>query len=206
MNAEAWLTLAVIWMAAVATPGPNVAFTVATGLATPRPAAYLAAVGIGLGGIVYAVLALSGLGALLYASPTAFAAVRWLGVAYLAWLGMRALRPPARPDAIRPERPPAPGGRLVAQGFGVMMANPKAVLAVGAILPPFMDPARPALPQVAIMAATICAGSILVHAAYIVAAGQLAAWRPFTARPRLMRSLAGLVYLTAAAALAAVGI
>ena len=205
MSPEAWLSLAVIWMAAVATPGPNVAFTVATGLATPRPAAFLAAVGIGLGGIVYAVLALTGLGALLYASPTAFAAVRWLGVAYLAWLGVRALRPPREPDAIGPARTPTPGGRLVAQGFGVMMANPKAVLAVAAILPPFLDPARPALPQVAIIAATICAGSILVHCGYIAAAARLAAWRPLTQRPRLMRSLAGTVYLVAAAALAATG-
>jgi homoserine/homoserine lactone efflux protein len=127
-------------------------------------------------------------------------------VAYLVWLGLGALRPTADPGAIRPARTPTPGGRLVVQGFAVMMANPKAVLAVGAILPPFLDPDRPALLQVTIMAATICAGSILVHCGYIAAAGRLAAWRPFTARPRLMRTLAGLVYLAAAAALAAVGV
>lgn len=206
MSVEAWLTLLAVWMLAVATPGPNVAFTVATGLSTPRPAAFLAALGIGLGGVVYAIAALSGLGTLLYTSPTAFRIVKWLGVAYLGWLGLRALLPPRSPESIQPAERPEHGIRLVAQGFVIMMSNPKAVLAVGAILPPFVDPTRAAIPQFAVMAITICAGSIAVHSLYILAAGQLAAARMFTGHPRLMRRAAGTIYLGAAAALAWVGI
>jgi homoserine/homoserine lactone efflux protein len=202
MSLEAWAALAGIWVLAVATPGPNVAFTVATGLSTPRPTAFLAALGIGLGSVVYALLALSGLGVLLYASPMAFAVVRWIGVAYLAWLGLRALRPPTAPAA----EAPAPARRwLVARGFAITMANPKSVLAVAAILPPFLDASRPVAPQMAVMAATLGAGSLLVHMLYIWLAARVAGSRFVQTRPRLVRGLVGAIYLGAAAALALFG-
>lgn len=208
MSVGEWATLAAIWMLAVATPGPNVAFTVATGLAIPRPAAFLATLGIGLGGIVYAAAALSGLGALLYASPVAFSAVKWLGVAYLAYLGLRSFWPSriVEKDAVLNRT--KTGRRLIGQGFAIMISNPKAVLAVGAIVPPFIDPSAALIPQFLVIAATISLGSIAVHSFYITLAGSLAAmpWMTgpgMTEQSRRWRHLAGIVYLGAACALGA---
>lgn len=103
MTLEAWTSFAALWLLAAAAPGPNVAFTVATGLRTPLPRALLAPVGIGLGGLAFAAAVSAGLGTLLMASADAFRVVKWLGVAYLAWLGLRSWH---RARAAAPDAPP----------------------------------------------------------------------------------------------------
>ena len=88
-------------------------------------------------------LVMVGLGAVLAASEVAFTVIEWVGVAYLAWLGIRFWRSDELPLAAGGDTSPASWVRLALQEFWVCMTNPKAVLLFTAFLPPFVDPSGP---------------------------------------------------------------
>ena len=95
-------------------------------------------------------LAAFGLTAVIAASADALWVVKWLGVAYLIWIGLRLML--SRPGVNGPDT--APGGRLFRQGFVTSSANPYAVVFFGALFPQFIDPAMPVLPQLLILGVT----------------------------------------------------
>ncbi|MDT4818802.1 Homoserine/homoserine lactone efflux protein [compost metagenome] len=108
-------------------------------------------------------LAMFGLGALLQTSSSVLEVLKWVGGAYLLWLGVQLWRAPAlhlTPLA----GAGAPGAAsLFRQGFLSAVANPKVLLFYGAFLPQFLDPQRSLLPQFAVMAATFAAVEFLVE-------------------------------------------
>lgn len=95
-------------------------------------------------------LAAFGLTAVIATSANALLVVKWLGVAYLAWIGLRLML--SRPDATGPAA--AQGGKLFRQGFVTSSANPYAVVFFGALFPQFINLAAPVLPQLLILGAT----------------------------------------------------
>ncbi len=101
-------------------------------------------------------------------SAGVFAAVKWAGVAYLVWIGVRTLVAARR--ARHPRTPPPPG-MLFRNGFVTSAANPYAVVFFAALFPQFIDPALPVTPQVAILGATY----LLVDGLLLVLLGALAA-------------------------------
>lgn len=204
MTAETLATFALLWLLAAAAPGPNVAFTVGVGLATPLPQALCAGVGIALAGLVYAGLVSAGLGTLLTASAGAFAAVKWLGVAYLLWLAWTQWRAAGRSVPGTEAVAARSGGRILLRAAAVMLANPKAMLAYAAIFPAFVAPGTPALPQFAVLSLTSALCSLAVHSGYIVLAGRLGGWTALRRRPRTVGRLSASLYFLAAAALALV--
>lgn len=138
----------------LAIPGPgNLALVTATGKGGVR-GGLAATLGVIAGDQVLMWLAVAGVAALLLAYPAAFAAVQWLGAAYLAWLGVRMLR--ARPGA-------APvlhlrAGHYFRQSLMITLLNPKAIVFYMAFFPLFVDPARhQGLVTFGVMAATIAA-------------------------------------------------
>ncbi|MCX7662228.1 Leucine efflux protein [Tepidimonas fonticaldi] len=138
----------------LAIPGPgNLALVTATGKGGVR-GGLAATLGVIAGDQVLMWLAVAGVAALLLAYPAAFAAVQWLGAAYLAWLGVRMLR--ARPGA-------APvlhlrAGQYFRQSLMITLLNPKAIVFYMAFFPLFVDPARhQGLVTFGVMAATIAA-------------------------------------------------
>lgn len=135
-------------------PGPgNLALISSTGKGG-IPGGLAATLGLILGDQVLMWAAVAGVAALLAATPTAFAAVQWLGAGYLAWLGFRMLT--AKPGAgpilnIRPRQ-------YLQQAFFITLLNPKAIVFYMAFFPLFVDPTQhPGLPTFAAMAATIAA-------------------------------------------------
>lgn len=90
-----------------------------------------------------------GLTALIAASADALWVVKWAGVAYLAWIGVRLLLTKPTQNA-----PKAASGALFRQGFLTSSANPYAVVFFGALFPQFIDPTAPILPQLLILGAT----------------------------------------------------
>ena len=139
------------------TPGADMALVVRSAAAQGARAGAAAALGVSAGCCVHIAAAALGLSALLAGSPTAFSLLRWLGAAYLVWLGLGLLRQPAASpeaaaataataatdttDAIaRPTRPAAASWwRLFAQGFLTNALNPKVALFFLAFVPPFID-------------------------------------------------------------------
>ena len=105
-------------------------------------------------------LAAFGLTAVIAASAGALSVVKWLGVAYLVWIGLQLIF--ARPREDAPEA--ASGGRLFRQGFVTSSANPYAVVFFGALFPQFIDASLPVWPQLLVLGITylVVDGVILV--------------------------------------------
>lgn len=180
------------------TPGPANVFSVANGVQRGPGGALLGVVGMNAATLVWFGAAALGLGALVVAFPHAFRLIAAAGAAYVAWLGLKALRGAFRtvadPDvvAIRPDR------SALVDGFLVQIANPKAILFFTAVLPPFMDVERPAAPQLALFAAATIGMDVLSMSAYGLGGAALARRM---AEPRFRRGFAvftGLLLLLAA--------
>lgn len=153
------------------TPGADMMFCLGQGLKSGRRAAMAANFGIALGGMVHTLLAALGLGALVAAHPAAFEAIRWLGVGYLLWLAVGALR--ASPFAAEVRVASTSTARAFWQGLLVNLLNPKVILFILAFLPQFVDPARPILPQFLTLGLVFSFGGLLVNGAVGLFAGTI---------------------------------
>ncbi len=130
-----------------------------------------------------------GLGALIAASSLAFAAVKWLGVAYLLWLGIRQWRAPAQPLAATGEgagEAVVTRRALLLRGWMVNAVNPKGTVFLLAVVPQFLDPARPLAMQYVVIAATLALTDLVVMSGYMVLAARLLR---LLRTPRQMRAL-----------------
>lgn len=105
-----------------------------------------------------------GLAAVIATSAGAFLWIKWIGVAYLVWIGVQLMRSPGVSGSDAGARPALASHKLFRQGFITSMANPFAVVFFGALFPQFIDPSAPVLPQLLILGATylIVDGAILV--------------------------------------------
>src|SRR5258708_7720161 len=125
-------------------PGPSVLYILTRNAAQGRRAGLASVAGIDLASLTHAVAATLGLSALLLTSALAFSVVKYLGAAYLIYLGVRTLL--ARAESPQNHVPaPSSFSRLCAQGFLVQLLNPKTALFFYAFLPQFVDPARGAV-------------------------------------------------------------
>jgi threonine/homoserine/homoserine lactone efflux protein len=130
------------------TPGPDMLFVAGSSAVHGRRAGVLAALGVGAGCLLHVALAAVGLSALLAASATAFAVVKWVGAAYLVWVGVSMLRARARTDAPAADRPAGAAlaqsaSRVFWQGAWTNALNPKVALFFLAFLPQFIVPGAP---------------------------------------------------------------
>lgn len=125
-----FLTIAIAHALAVASPGPDFALVLRQSLAHGRRVAVWASIGIGSGISFHVAYCLLGLGLFLKNSPTALNVVKYLGAAYLVWVGIQALRAqPREGDLDLSEGDAAPtNGAAWLQGFIVNLLNPKAAL------------------------------------------------------------------------------
>ena len=119
------------------TPGADTLYIVARGTAQGMRAGAVAALGIGAGCIVHTLAAALGLSAIIATSATAFALVKWIGAAYLVYLGLSLLASRSGTGASAP-LPPASLRRVFAQGFLTNVLNPKVALFFLAFLPQFI--------------------------------------------------------------------
>jgi threonine/homoserine/homoserine lactone efflux protein len=141
------LTLALFLLAALGLliiPGPAVLYIITRSVEQGRRAGFASVLGVELAGLIHTVAAALGLSALLLASALAFSIVKYLGAAYLIYLGLRTLLSREKAVATHAELPKS-APRLFAQGFLVNLLNPKTALFFYAFLPQFVDPARGAV-------------------------------------------------------------
>lgn len=153
------------------TPGADMMFCLGQGLKSGWRSAMAANFGIAVGGMVHTLLAALGLGALVAAHPAAFEIIRWLGVGYLLWLAVGALR--ASPFGTEAHVTPTSATRAFWQGLMVNLLNPKVILFILAFLPQFVDPARPILPQFLTLGMVFSLGGLVVNGAVGVFAGSI---------------------------------
>ena len=134
-------------------PGPNVALIVSASLGGGRRAGLATVAGTSSAMAVQLGLTVAGMSALLTVSAAWFSALRWIGVVYLLYLGLRAWRT-APTDQSRTQAEGSPMLRHFLRGFPVALTNPKTLLFFGAFLPQFVSPGLPLRPQLVLLAAT----------------------------------------------------
>ena len=122
------------------TPGPDMLYVTARSLGQGRAAGLVSALGVFVGCIAHILAAALGLTALLRSVPWAFSAIRWIGAAYLLWLGLRTLT--TKSTASVQNLPTASLTRVFLQGLATNVLNPKVALFFLAFVPQFIDPAR----------------------------------------------------------------
>ncbi|MDQ3412569.1 MAG: LysE family translocator [Chloroflexota bacterium] len=170
-----WGTLSLFLFAAfalVATPGPSVLYVVARSMDQGRGAGIASAFGIQAGTLVHVVAAVIGISALVASSATAFAVVKYLGAAYLIYMGIRTLTRKIDVAAEMTPRTPQPPRRIFFQGLVVEALNPKTVLFFLAFLPQFVDPARGSVAtQTLILGALLAMIGLLSDTMYALIAG-----------------------------------
>jgi homoserine/homoserine lactone efflux protein len=130
-------------------------------------------VGMQAANLIIVLVVSLGLGAVLLASEALFNAVKWIGVAYLVYLGIVTWRSPARAfeeDAADTARTPR---EVFMRGFWVNATNPKGIIFFAAILPQFIDLARPQFQQYAIFAATTFTVDVVIMAGYTALAARV---------------------------------
>ncbi len=196
---HAWYAFALVALAVSLIPGPAVVAVISTALRAGFRASLSTNAGVLAGDAVFVAAAAVGLGAALVASHAIFVAVRWAGIAYLAYLGARALLAPGRGGfAVDGDADP----RAFRLGLTTQLANPKVVLFFGALLPQFVDPARPAAPQFAVLGATFIVSDLIVFAAYGALAHHARAMLRSARAKRAASRVTGVAMLGAAARLA----
>ena len=185
MDFSLWLAFFAASWAISISPGAGAVAAMTAGLQHGFARGYFLTFGLVLGLWSLLLLVGVGLGALIVASSTAFAVVKWLGVAYLLWLGISQWRTPAIGLQARADGVAAASHRsLVVRGWMLNTLNPKPTLFMLAVVPQFLNPAQPLVPQYLVIAATLAFTDLVVNAGYTAFASRaLAALRT----PRQMR-------------------
>lgn len=198
MPVETWLAYAALNFLFDIAPGPAVALTMGQAASRGFRSGLAVSVGVEVGNMIYFTLSALGLGVFIAQSDTAFRVIQYAGSAYLLILGLMAIRSAAlnRPE----QRRPALWQRPILQGAANQLANPKSILFYTALLPQFIDPQKPLVPQLLILAVTGIAIEVPVLAAYAAAAA--AGGRLMNQRnARWSEYLAGTALLMAAGAI-----
>ena len=205
-SSMALFTVAAITLLVI--PGPSVLYIVTRSVDQGRAAGLASVGGIHVGTLVHVAAAALGLSALLVSSATAYNAVRWLGAAYLVWLGVRRLlaRDEEVAAAAGPEARRHGLGRVFAQGVVVNVLNPKTALFFFAFLPQFVDTSRGSVRlQVVVFGVAFVLLGLVSDGAYALLASTGAGWlrrRPGVAKASRVVSGGVLISLGVTTALA----
>jgi threonine/homoserine/homoserine lactone efflux protein len=136
---ETWLAFAAASAVLLVIPGPTILLVVSYALGQGWRTALPMAVGVALGDFTAMTLSMLGLGALLAASAAVFIGLKWVGAAYLVWLGIKLWRAGGTLDA-RPRTDRVSALRMMGHAWLVTALNPKSITFFVAFLPQFIDP------------------------------------------------------------------
>ena len=164
---------------------------------------YVTCFGLVLGIWTQVVVVGAGLGAIVAASATAFFMIKWLGVAYLVWLGIAQWRAPAEPLVAKAQSAAqvAPSA-MVLQGWMINAVNPKGTVFLLAVVPQFLNPAQPLWPQYGVIAVTLAFTDLVVMGGYTALAARILAALQSPAHLRIINRTFGGLFMLAGAMLA----
>ncbi|MGQ0512423.1 MAG: LysE family translocator [Betaproteobacteria bacterium] len=184
------------------TPGPGIAYVVARTVAGGRAEGLASCLGTGIGGMLHVLAAALGLSLVVAQSAVAFNLVKYLGAAYLVYLGVRLL---LRKDQVLPIGPVASKGarKALFEGIVVEALNVKTALFFVAFLPQFVSPGEPLLPQLVLLGSICVALNTLVDVIAVFGADRLLrSTAARAARARLLTRVSGVTMIGLGAYLA----
>ena len=180
MTADTWFLYVGTVLIFMATPGPSHLLMLSASLSNGFCRSLATAAGDLTANAIQILLAGAGLAAIVTSSATAFAVVKWAGVVYLAWIGLRQVVASFAKQAGPEDSAKASLRALWLRGFVTSAANPKAVVFFAALFPQFIDPQAPLAPQVAVLGITY----VVIDGLFLSAYGKGADWLALRIRSR----------------------
>ncbi|MBB5017967.1 homoserine/homoserine lactone efflux protein [Chitinivorax tropicus] len=172
MTLQTWLAFFVACWLISLSPGAGAIKAMSTGMRYGYRKGLYNILGLQLGVLFLIAIVAIGLGALLAASTLAFNVIKWFGVVYLIWLGIQQWRAEATPMVFESDHGASPR-QLILEGFLVNASNPKGIIFMLAVLPQFINPHAPQLPQYLICAASLTFTDLVVMSGYTLLASKV---------------------------------
>lgn len=203
MNFSTWIAFFAASWAISLSPGAGAVAAMSSGLNHGFRRGYFTTFGLVLGIWTQVAVVSVGLGALVATSAQAFLLVKWLGVAYLVWLGVQQWFAPATPiTAGRNETRRISRRTMVFRAWMVNAVNPKGTVFLLAVVPQFLQLSQPLMPQYLVIAATLGFTDLVVMAGYTALAARLLRALKSPAHLRIMNRVFGGLFVTAGCLLA----
>lgn len=173
MPLETWLTFVAASTVLLLIPGPTILLVLSYAISQGRRVAVSTAAGVAMGDLVAMTASLAGLGALVLASSTLFTALKWVGAAYLVYLGIKMILSARYADFALPETDAISTKRTFTHAAAVTALNPKSIAFFIAFVPQFIAPEAALIPQFAILIVTFVGLATINALAYALLAGSL---------------------------------
>lgn len=192
MSQDLWMAFIAATVVLLIIPGPTVMLILSYALSQGKRVALACALGVATGDFIAMTASLLGLGALVMASAALFSVLKWIGAAYLIWMGIGLLRSAPKVAAQSPENPlpldDIPAWRVFTHAAGMTTLNPKTLAFFIAFVPQFINPGASVAPQFAILIATFVTLSVINALTLALLAAH---FRQIVARPRILAGLTG---------------
>ncbi|MFO1226925.1 LysE family transporter [Roseateles sp.] len=203
MEFTTWLTLFAACWAISISPGAGAVAAMSAGLSHGFRRGYFMTFGLILGIWTQVLLVGAGLGALIATSETAFAVIKWAGVAYLIYLGIQQWRAPAKPlVAQQAEGALVTRRQLVMRGWVVNALNPKGTVFLLAVVPQFLNLKAELAPQYLLIGATLGFTDLVVMGGYTVLAARVLAALKSESHIKALNRVFGSLFIVAGSLLA----
>ena len=202
MSWQLWLAFFAAAWAISLSPGPGALAVMSASLQHGFARGWFATFGLVLGFWTQLVVVAAGVGAILATSALAFGIVKWLGVAYLVYLGVRQWRAPplALPTCAR--RGPATRRRILVEAWLLNAVNPKGTAFMLAVVPQFLTTGEPLVPQYLAIGATLAFTDLIVNTLYAALAARLLGLLHTPGRMRAVQRVFGSFFVALGALLA----
>jgi homoserine/homoserine lactone efflux protein len=174
IDAEKLVAFALVTATTSLVPGQSMLFVMGQAIWRGARSGWAALLGMQIGYLAWWVLAAFGLGTLAATYPLAFRMLAFAGIGYLAWLGVQAIRHSFHPEGDAPSPARQPSRHAFRDGIFIAIGNPKSLIYMVAIIPPFVDPGSAIGPQIVILAVLALTIDLPIGALYIVAGQRLA--------------------------------
>lgn len=201
MTLDWWLTYLLTTLILSLSPGSGAINTMSTAISHGTRGVVASICGLQLGLAVHIVLVGVGLGALISQSLLAFEILKWLGAAYLIWLGIQQWRAAGALD-LHALANSMPRRKLFKRAVFVNLTNPKSIVFLAALFPQFIVPHQPQAAQYLILGVTTVAVDIVVMLGYATLATRIAVWLKGPRQIRLLNRLFGSLFMLVGALLA----
>ncbi len=157
-------------------PGPNVALIVANSFAHGQRYALMTVAGTSSAMVIQLALVIAGMTTMMEEMAQWFTVFKWVGVAYLLYIGIQTWRKPPADLGVGADRAAKSYAKVFAQGFLISLTNPKTLVFYAAFFPQFMNAGLPALPQFLLLGVTFLVMAIVSDSLYALLAGHIRPW------------------------------
>ena len=203
MTFATWITFFLACWAISLSPGPGAIAAMSAGLNHGFRRGYYMVFGLILGICTLLCVVVVGLGALIAASNTAFVVLKFLGAGYLVWVGISQWRASDKPLVTATDAPTLSRKQLVVRGWAINATNPKGAVFMAAVVPNFIDPSHPLLPQYLVIMGSLCFTDLVVMAGYVALAAKVLRALNEPHHVKIMNRCFGSLFIVAGSLLAA---